>query len=146
MKKIALILTLLLAACGAEESSSRAVDNTSESLLAYLPADAEKQDEEMIGQLLDIPADSADSIEAYFSSSESEKMLIIVRTKDSGSALDVQEKMKAYVTTLENSAALYNPDQLDTIRHAYVNAKGNMAVLAICDDIENAEKALATLK
>lgn len=146
MKKILIALVFLLAACSTGETVSRNTDSISDTLIAFLPADAEKQDEQIIEQLLDIPADIVDSIEAYFSASETEKMLVIVRTKNSSAALDAQEKMNAYVASLENTAALYNPDQLAVIQNAYVISRGNTALLAICDDIEEVKKAAASLK
>ena len=138
-------MALLMTACGAKETT-RNTENISDALISYLPSDAEKQEDEVIEQLLDLPSEKIESVDAYFSQTEPEKMLVVVNAKDSGTAMDVQEKMNAYVSTLENTAALYNPDQLALIQNAYVISKGNTAILVICDDVENAKKAASSMK
>ena len=151
MKRIlAFLMTacFLLAGCGsdtAEQSvSSASAETIFETLAKELPS-YDVQDTSVITKLLGLDADSIVSSAAGFAKDGGPEMLIVLQGADEDAALKAGERMDYYLTTLQNSAAQYAPEQVDLLKQGYIYTSGSYAVMYVGQNTDNIKKELANL-
>ena len=144
----ALALVCMLAGCGSDTSAAAtaSANDAANALKEELGGNFSEEDAAVITKLLGVEDGDIKDAKAYLDNDNNARMIIVVEAADEDKALYVSDRMDYYVTTLEKSAGMYNPEQLELIDGAYIYTKGNYSILAIADDPAAVKKAVAALK
>ena len=151
MKRIlAFILAaaFLFAGCGSDTSAGSASAATAEEIFNKLSEDlssVDLQSGDLVVKLLGLEEDSVVSCNAAFAKDGGPGLVIVLESKTEDDALKAGERMKYYLTTLQNSAVQYSPADVDILKKGYVYTSGNCSVLYVGENVEDAKKDLAKL-
>ena len=149
-RRIMICLSAMLVMCGCSATSASAVNagNASigdlASLLEQHISVTEEEPKDVIVNLLRLDSDSIVDARAALEEGDSGRMVIIIEAKDNETALEVSDKLNYYLTTLQNSAAQYNPEALERINNGYIYTKDNITLLVISDDIADVKADVAS--
>ena len=145
MKKLMCILLVFCLYGCAQKQESTSSAKIIETLQVYLPEDTEEQDPEVIRRMLDIDEAGIRELRAFAGKTENEQLLYVIEAETEKDALAAAERLEYYVNSLKNTAKMYEPEQLALIDKAFVIVHENYAVLVICEDIDEARKAIAEI-
>ena len=144
---ISFLSLVLLAACG-QSSASLSPSNTAsaDALLEILAShlnDPKEEPANVLINLLHLDKDAITDVKATFEEGDTGRLASVVVAKDNETALEVSDQLNYYLTTLQNSAAQYNPEALERIRNGYIYTRDNVSVLVISDDIADVKSDIA---
>ena len=148
MKKLIMAagICLVLAGCGAKPEKSAPTGKSFQDYEAILTPFLDEKystlDKDQVGKMLALDPETVVNAAGYFEDEHTERRILIVETDSEEHAMEAEEKMNDYLSTLENSAAMYRPEELETIGSGYVGTKGTYAFLIICEDVQEAKKAM----
>ncbi len=148
MKRIlAVFFTSILLLCGCGTTSS-ASDLSGEQIYQALTAvmpDLEPQDKTIVVKLLGLDPSSLSNAYAAFEKNGGPQLLIVLESTDEDAALAAAERMNYYLSSLQNSAAQYTPEQSELLNNGYVYTNGVYSIMAVSDSLDQAKKELAKL-
>ncbi|MBQ3273509.1 MAG: DUF4358 domain-containing protein [Solobacterium sp.] len=148
MKKLimAAAICLLLGGCGAKPEKTAPAGKTFQDyeaiLTPFLDEKCSTLDKDQVAKMLDVDPETVVNAAGYFEDEHTERRILIIEADSEDHAMEAEEKMNDYLSTLVNSAAMYRPEELETIAGGYVGNNGTYAFLIICEDIQEAKKAL----
>ena len=148
MKKLVIAagICLLLAGCGTKPENTARAGKTFQDyeavLTPFLDEKCSTLDKDQVAKMLDVDPETVVNAVGYFEDEHTERRFLIVEADSEDHAMEAEEKMNDYLSTLVNSAAMYRPEELETIAGGYVGNNGTYAFLIICEDIQEAKKAL----
>lgn len=149
MRRILAVVTavlFLLTGCGtstaapAPKNAEEVFNTLSKQLPAY-----DQQAAEVTVKLLGIDPETVTNAYAGFAQDGGPQLLVVVEGVDNDAALKAGERMNYYLTTLQNSAAQYAPEQVDMLKSGYIYTKDNLAVMVVSDSVDQAKQELAKL-
>ena len=71
--------------------------------------------------------------------------LILAQADDEEKAAEISDAMSYYLSSLQNNASMYSPDQLELLNDGYLVTREKFVILAVCENRTAAEKQVAAL-
>ena len=142
------LLLISLSACKAEETAAEedlTVSEIADALLECYDVPMAEEDSASLEKLLSISSDSFRDTEGYLSEDQDGQLLFVAEAEDEEKAAEISDAMSYYLSSLQNNASMYSPDQLELLNDGYLVTRENFVILAVCEDRTAAEKQVAAL-
>lgn len=142
------LLLISLSACKAEETATEedlTVSEIADALLECYDVPMAEEDSASLEKLLSISSDSFRDAEGYLSEDQDGQLLFVAEADDEEKAAEISDAMSYYLSSLQNNASMYSPDQLELLNDGYLVTRENFVILAVCEDRTAAEKQVAAL-
>ena len=142
------LLLISLSACKAEETAAEedlTVSEIAGALLECYDVPMAEEDSASLEKLLSISSDSFRDAEGYLSEDQDGQLLFVAEAEDEEKAAEISDAMSYYLSSLQNNASMYSPDQLELLNDGYLVTRENFVILAVCEDRTAAEKQVAAL-
>lgn len=143
-----LLLLISLSACKAEETAAEedlTVSEIADALLECYDVPMAEEDSASLEKLLSISSDSFRDAEGYLSEDQDGQLLFVAEADDEEKAAEISDAMSYYLSSLQNNASMYSPDQLELLNDGYLVTRENFVILAVCEDRTAAKKQVAAL-
>lgn len=142
------LLLISLSACKEEETAAEedlTVSEIADALLECYDVPMAEEDSASLEKLLSISSDSFRDAEGYLSEDQDGQLLFVAEADDEEKAAEISDAMSYYLSSLQNNASMYSPDQLELLNDGYLVTRENFVILAVCEDRTAAEKQVAAL-
>lgn len=142
------LLLISLSACKAEETAAEedlTVSEIADALLECYDVPMAEEDSASLEKLLSISSGSFRDAEGYLSEDQDGQLLFVAEADDEEKAAEISDAMSYYLSSLQNNASMYSPDQLELLNDGYLVTRENFVILAVCEDRTAAEKQVAAL-
>ncbi len=142
------LLLISLSACKAEETAAEedlTVSEIADALLECYDVPMAEEDSASLEKLLSISSDSFRDAEGYLSEDQDGQLLFVAEADDEEKAAEISDAMSYYLSSLQNNASMYSPDQLELLNDGYLVTREKFVILAVCENRTAAEKQVAAL-
>ncbi|MGN1388471.1 MAG: DUF4358 domain-containing protein [Bulleidia sp.] len=142
------LFLISLSACRTEEAAVReklTVPSIADALLECYDVTMTEEDSASLAKLLSISSDRLSDAEGYLSEDRDGQLLFVAEAENEESAAEISDAMSYYLSSLQNSASMYSPDQLELLNDGYLVTRENFVILAVCADRTAVEKQVAAL-
>ena len=136
-----ILCVLLLAGCGATSAGSAvSAEKEAEQIVSELGLSDKitQMDERVVKGLFFFEEGMVEDAKLYMdSTNQSTDLVGVFKTSDPAA---VKSKVNDYLTSLKETAQMYNPEEAFKIDHAIIKEASDQVVVVIAEDMEQAQK------
>ena len=144
---LALVLGLLLSACGGQGKAAYDPASGEEALLASeaFTQALDALDGEIACQMYGVDYDGVEECVAYASLSAGSEGLAVITFRDEQAAQAALEALQGYIDGEKEAQAGYQPEEVPKLDSAILDCRGSSVVLVVAGDAAAAQSALDSL-
>ncbi|MDY3234054.1 MAG: DUF4358 domain-containing protein [Erysipelotrichaceae bacterium] len=144
----AAMVLVSLSACRTEKPADReelTVSSIADALLECYDVPMTEEDSASLENLLRISPDSFSDAKGYLSEEQDGQLLFVAEAADDETAAEIYDAMSYYLSSLQNTASMYSPDELKMLNDGYLVTREHFVILSVCADRTAVEKQAAAI-